>query len=177
MNCVAPKLVLSHIRSDNGVLKAVIDRLQNGLGRKGGGLHAQGMLLLPALKLRQPFPGGKRLCLFQQGGDCAFASATTGISTEMFLEMEAASISMWTMEASLAKVSVLPVMRSLNRVPMEKSKSHLLTARLAAKLPCMPIFPIQAVTGGNGALSHDGGNDGNPVSSASRVISCRPARY
>ena len=67
-----PKLVLSHIRSDNGVLKAVIDRLQNGLGRKGRGLHAQGMLLLPALKLRQPFPGRKRLCLFQQGGDCAF---------------------------------------------------------------------------------------------------------
>lgn len=61
------------------------------------------------------------------------------------------------------KVSVLPVMRSLNRVPMEKSKSHLLTARLAAKLPVYAdISHIQAVPGGNGALSHDGGNDGNP---------------
>ena len=62
----------------------------------------------------------------------SFASATIGMSTWMFREMDAVSISICIICACGANSWSFPVIRSLNRVPMEKSTSQLLTAIFAA---------------------------------------------
>ena len=69
------------------------------------------------------------------------ASATIGISTFIFLDMDAASISTCMILAFLANVSIVPVIRSLNLHPMEKSTSLSMIALLDAKLPCIPMLP------------------------------------
>ena len=158
-----PKLVLSHIRSDNGVLKAVIDRLQNGLGRKGGGLHAQGMLLLPALKLRQPFPGRKRLCLFQQGGDCAFCiSHNRNIYGNV--PGNGSGVNIDVDNGSFSGKSFGPSGNAVVEPGSDGEKQITFAyGQISGKASVYAdISHIQAVAGGNGALSHDGGNDGNP---------------
>ena len=71
----------------------------------------------------------------------SFASATIGTSTTILREMDAASISMCTIFAFFANSSILPVMRSLKRVPTEKRRSHSETAVFAAAQPCMPMLP------------------------------------
>ena len=62
----------------------------------------------------------------------SFASATIGTSTCTFFEMAAVSISIWTICAFGAKECNLPVMRSLNLVPIENSRSHSFTDILDA---------------------------------------------
>ena len=74
----------------------------------------------------------------------SFASATIGISTWMFREIEAVSMSMWMICACGANSCSFPVIRSLKRVPMENSRSHSLTAIFAAYAPCMPRFPMNS---------------------------------
>ena len=53
-----------------------------------------------------------------------FASATIGTETAIFLEIEAASMSIWIISALEANSSIFPVMRSLNLVPTENKTSH-----------------------------------------------------
>ena len=62
----------------------------------------------------------------------SFASATIGISTTIFFEIEAESISICTIFASFANSLIFPVILSLNLVPMEIRRSHSLTAWFAA---------------------------------------------
>ena len=62
----------------------------------------------------------------------AFASATIGIFTTIFLEIEAESISMCIIFAFGAILAILPVTLSLNLVPIENKTSHSLTALLEA---------------------------------------------
>ena len=58
--------------------------------------------------------------------------------------MDAVSISICTICAFGANSCSFPVIRSLNLVPMEKSRSHSLTAILAPYAPCIPRFPIKS---------------------------------
>ena len=60
------------------------------------------------------------------------ASATIGISTLIFLEIDAASTSIWIILQFCAKVLSLPVIRSLKRVPIEIITSQSVIATLGA---------------------------------------------
>ena len=71
----------------------------------------------------------------------SFASATIGMSTSIFLEIDAASISICMIFAFFANVSIVPVIRSLNLVPIENKTSHSMIALLDARFPCIPILP------------------------------------
>ena len=62
----------------------------------------------------------------------ALASATIGILTTIFLEIDAESISICIIFAFGANSEILPVTLSLNLVPIENNTSHSLTALLAA---------------------------------------------
>ena len=84
----------------------------------------------------------QRFAYFSMAFSASPASATIGISTLIFLEIAAESISIWTIFAFFANSLILLVTRSEKRVPMEYSTSHSLTAIFAAYSPCMPIFPI-----------------------------------
>ncbi len=64
------------------------------------------------------------------------------MSTSMFLPISAASMSAWIFLASGQKVSVLPVARSLKRVPTASSTSASRSSLLASGLPCMPMLPM-----------------------------------
>ena len=60
------------------------------------------------------------------------ASATIGISTLIFLEIDAASMSIWIILQFCAKVLNLPVIRSLKRVPIEIITSQSVSATFGA---------------------------------------------
>ena len=59
-----------------------------------------------------------------------------------FLEIAAVSMSICTICAFGANECSFPVIRSLNLVPIENSRSQSLTAILQAYAPCIPRFPM-----------------------------------
>ena len=81
--------------------------------------------------------------IFNKSSKTHATSPNIGISTDITLLIDEASISMCAFLELGLNLSKIPVIRSSNRAPILMSKSHPCIERFASYVPCIPSIPNQ----------------------------------